>query len=71
MWGSGRAWGHLLLWYARHSVHIVISYEVWIITILTLLLSRCQKLFKVTVGRGKIKGKWSSILIRIPALIRS
>ena len=70
MWRSGRAWSHGLWREARHSVHIVI-YVIWIITILTLLFSQCQKLLKQAVGRGKIIGDWSSILVRMPALIHS
>lgn len=50
---------------------LLISHETLIIAVLTLLLSPCQKLFKLTGGRGKIKGDWSSILVGMPALFRS
>lgn len=71
MWRSRGAWGHLLLRHARHSVHIVESHVICIKAVLTLLLSQCQKLFKLTVGRGEIKGNWSSVLVGMPALFRS
>ena len=57
----------------RHSVHVhvIVSHDTLIIAVLALLLSQCQKLFKMTGGRGKIKGDWSRILVGIPALFRS
>ena len=55
----------------RHSVHVIVRHAIRIIPVLTLLLSQCQKLFKMTGGRGKIKGDWSRILVGMPALFRS
>lgn len=55
-----------------HIVHILlISHDTLIIGVLTLFISQCQKLFKVTGGRGKIKRDWGSILVGMAALFRS